>query len=98
MPVIVFVLATVGALVKFEIVLLETLVFAPEKLIDIPVMLAAPVLMLENVLLVMVFITPPPLGPFTSLQPPTVVAPVSVTFEKLFRFSRYEDPVGEVSP
>src|SRR5436190_8763707 len=54
--------------------------------------------MLLNVLFVTVLVGPPLPGPSALLQQSTVVAPVSVTFEKLFRLSRMVDPFGDEAP
>ena len=73
-------------LVKFVRVLFEIVHPVPEKFHEIPVICAAPVVILLNVLLVMFFVGPVPAvsGPSELLQQTTAVAPVSVTFEKLF--------------
>src|ERR1043166_443526 len=96
MPVTRFVLATVGALVRLEMVLLETFVLAPEKFTDIPVTLAAPVEMVLNVFPVIVLVGPlADEAPSVLLHPATIVAPVSVTFEKLFPVCVMLEPFTE---
>ena len=81
--------------VRFVSVLFETVVPSPEKLKLMPVICAAPVLIRFNVLLLIVLVGPLALlAPFASLKQRTAVAPVKVTFEKLFRLYRMVAPVG----
>src|SRR4051812_37664966 len=99
MPVIVFVAATAGTLVKLDMVLVETLVFAPEKFTEIPVMLPAPVVTLLMVLPVIILVGPLELlAPLASIQPTKAVAPVKVMLEKLFPVCVIVDPFTDESP
>src|SRR4051812_44670502 len=89
----------VGACETFEIVLFDIVVLFPPKFSAMQVTEPDPVLILLNVLPVIVFVGPGGVvGPFTSLQPATVVPPVRVTLEKLFPVSVKTAPAGDVSP
>src|SRR5262245_30109946 len=80
----VFVLATIGVLVKLETVLFEQVVAAP-KFSDTPVILLFPVVTLLNVLPVNVFVGPFAFEtPSVLLHPMTPVAPVRFALEKTF--------------
>ena len=51
-----------------------------------------------KVLPVIVLTAPPPLAPSMSNQPLTIVAPVTVMFEKLFPVSVFVDPIADEGP
>src|SRR5689334_656414 len=78
------------------IVLFETFVLGPLKLTLIPVTALVPPVILLKVLLVIVFPGPLELeAPSVLLQPAIAVAPVTVTFEKLFRLLVIEAPLTD---
>jgi hypothetical protein len=82
--------------VTFVIELDPTSVFAPLKLTSNTVIALVPPAMLLNVLFVIVFVGPlVEDAPSVLLQPASVVAPVNVTFEKLFRLFVIAEPVTE---
>ena len=74
------------AVVTFVIVFPDTLFVPPTKLYPAfnTVEALLPLIILLNVLFVIVFAGYPAVPPSADLKPPNVVAPVNVTFEKLF--------------
>ena len=73
-----------------------TFVPGPLKFTDIPVIALVPPVMLLNVLFVIVFVGPlVEDAPSVLLHPASVVAPVTVTFEKLFRLLVIVEPVTD---
>ena len=92
----IFIPVTAAPFVMSLIVLPETSVGPPLKLMLIPVIALVPPVILSNVLFVTVFAGPLVLdAPSVLLQPAIVVAPVTVTLEKLFRLFNIVEPVTD---
>src|SRR5262245_16530306 len=81
-------------------VLFEMVALIPVKFQLMPVICAAPVVILLNVLLLIFLLGPVPtvVGPSELLQHTTAVAPVKVTLEKLFSVSFSTAPMGDEDP